>query len=109
MRVAYNIQWDVDFDEVYEVLSNMTARQGAESLGLPYDTYANMTTSERNDYAYDVFRHCPGALDEFLGLSNEIIIPDTLIDDEDISDWLSDEYGYCHNGFECKEVEDESK
>ena len=39
-------------------------------------------------------------------LPTEVEIPDYLItDDEDdlldeISDWLSDEYGFCHDGFE---------
>lgn len=32
----------------------------------------------------------------------EGIKDDELIDE--ISDWLSDEYGYCHNGFEVKEI-----
>lgn len=41
-------------------------------------------------------------------LPTEVDIPDSLIDEEfdedyyysDISDWLSDEYGFCHFGFE---------
>ena len=38
-------------------------------------------------------------------LPTEVEIPDYLITDEDdllddISDWLSDEYGFCHFGFE---------
>ena len=41
-------------------------------------------------------------------LPTEVNIPDSLIDEEfdedyyysDISDWLSDEYGFCHFGFE---------
>ena len=41
-------------------------------------------------------------------LPTEVNIPDSLIDEEfdedyyysDISDWLSNEYGFCHFGFE---------
>ena len=39
-------------------------------------------------------------------LPTEVEIPDYLITDDkddlldDISDWLSDEYGFCHFGFE---------
>ena len=69
---ATNIQWDIDMDEVYEVLDEMTAKNAAEALDLPYDRYANMTTGERHDYAYDYFRHRPGALDEFMGLPKEV-------------------------------------
>ena len=50
-------------------------------------------------------------MDEILStLPTEVEIPDNLIDDDedfdedyyysDISDWLSDEYGFCHNGFD---------
>ena len=45
-------------------------------------------------------------MDEILStLPTEVEIPDYLItDDEDdlldeVSDWLSDEYGFCHDGF----------
>ena len=46
-------------------------------------------------------------MDEILStLPTEVEIPDYLItDDEDdlldeVSDWLSNEYGFCHDGFE---------
>ena len=45
-------------------------------------------------------------MDEILStLPTEVEIPSYLITDEDdllddISDWLSDEYGFCHDGFE---------
>lgn len=41
--------------------------------------------------------------DILAGLPTEVEIPDDLYDEDDISDWLSDEYGYCHNGFEIEE------
>jgi hypothetical protein len=102
MKIA-NIQWDIDMEEVYERLDDMTVEAAAEALEIPVKTYANMTTEERHDYAYDKFHHCPAELEEFVGLPLEIEIPEELTDDEDISDWLSDEYGYCHKGFELTE------
>ena len=47
-----------------------------------------------------------GAMELLEELPTEVEIPDYLItDDEDdlldnISDWLSDEYGFCHDAFE---------
>lgn len=46
-----------------------------------------------------------GDMEVFDELPTEIEIPDYLVTDEDdllddISDWLSDEYGFCHEGFE---------
>ena len=36
-------------------------------------------------------------------LPEEMKIPEGMTDEEDISDWLSDETGFCHNGFELVE------
>lgn len=37
---------------------------------------------------------------ELEDLPTEVEIPNGMTDEDDISDWLSDEYGFCHNGFE---------
>lgn len=102
--VAINIQWDVDYDEVYEVLDEMTCEKASEKLGISKERYANMATGERHDYAYNVFRHSPAMLDDFFDLPDEIEIPEEIVDEEDVSDWLSDEYGFCHRGFELVEA-----
>ena len=39
-------------------------------------------------------------------LPTEVEIPTGITDEEEISDWLSDEFGYCHEGF-CLEMEEE--
>ena len=47
-----------------------------------------------------------GAMELLEELPTEVMIPDYLItDDEDdlldaVSDWLSDEFGFCHDAFE---------
>lgn len=44
-------------------------------------------------------------------LPTEVEIPEEMtnpIDEDEISDWLSDQYGFCHYGFEI-EGEDEEK
>lgn len=102
MKVV-NIKWNIDMDEVFEKLDNMTSKNAANELGIPSETYSNMTTTEKHDYAYDYFHHCPGALDDFMNLPSEIELPKEIEDDEDISDWLSDVYGFCHEGFELVE------
>lgn len=46
-------------------------------------------------------------IDEALSnLPTEVEIPKGMTDEDEISDWLSDEYGFCHYGFEI-EGEDE--
>ena len=36
-------------------------------------------------------------------LPTEIIIPEGMTDEDDISDYISDETGFCHDGFELVE------
>ena len=95
MLKVTNINWDIDMDEVYEKLDEMTAEKAAKVLEVPADKYANMTSSERHDYAYDVFRHCPGRLYEFLELPESLELSDEYDKDQDVVDYLSDKYGYC--------------
>ena len=33
------------------------------------------------------------------GLPDEVELPSSLTDEEEISDYLSDTYGFCHKGF----------
>lgn len=35
-------------------------------------------------------------------LPTEIEIPEGMTDEEEISDYISDETGFCHNGYELK-------
>ena len=37
---------------------------------------------------------------EYVELPNEIELPFGMVDEDEISDYISDETGFCHNGFE---------
>lgn len=102
--VAKNIEWDIDYDEVYEVLDNLKLEDAAEKLEVPFDRYIRMTTGERHDYAYDKFRHCPGGLYDFLRLPESVDIPSELCekDEDEITNWLSDTYGYCISSYKIE-------
>ncbi len=112
--VAYNIDWDVDVEEIYDMLDNSTAEKAAEMLEISPERYANMTTEERHDYAYDKIHHNHLDAAEMVGLPDEVVIPEDVLehygiiskDDDmsDITDWLSDKYGYCINGYEIKDT-----
>ena len=96
---AINIEWDIDIEDGLCVLDEMTYKNAAEALGISADTYANMTTDERDEYATEVFEKSPSTLIEIVGLPDTVEIPKDLKNNEDISDWLSDEFGFCHKGF----------
>ena len=96
---AYNIDWDIDIEEAFEKLDEMNYKSAASALGISADDYANMTTEERHDFAYDLFHHCPGELEDFMDLPTKVEIPKELTNEEDITEWLSDEYGFCIKGY----------
>ena len=101
--IAKNIQWDISIDEVNEYLDDISEEKAAELLELPVDRYRNMTEGERHDYTYDCIYH-NGIYNrvraaEIMGVPEDVKIPEGIYNPEDISDWLSDEYGYCHEGF----------
>ena len=97
--IAKDVQWDIDIDEVNEYLDEISEEEAAELLELPLRTYHNMTEEERHDYTYDCIHHNKLRAAEILGIPEDVRIPEGLYDPEEISDWLSDEYGYCHGGF----------
>ena len=100
---AVDIEWDVDLDEAYELLDSMDDTKAAEIFMINPVVYARMSEEDRHDHAYYCFHHHSVDIAEFVGLPNEVVVPDCLDNDEDISDWLSDEYGYCHRGFDLVE------
>ena len=46
--------------------------------------------------AYNIHWETDGDLDVFLSLPNEIKIPDGMVDEDEISDYISDQTGWCH-------------
>ena len=96
---AINIEWDIDIEDGLCVLDEMTYKDAAEALGISADTYANMTTDEKDEYATEVFEKSPSTLIEIVDLPDTVEIPKHLKNNESISDWLSDEFGFCHKGF----------
>jgi hypothetical protein len=110
--IAYDIDWNYEIEEVSAQLDNLTYENAAARLGIPKDRYANMTTDERLDYALDVLRHNKTTVADFFNLPEEVEIPEELeitdINDDmsDVTDWLSDEYGFYINGYQVKEAKE---
>lgn len=62
------------------------------------ETYSNETTDRM--VAYDIDWDTDG---EDVDLPNEILLPSGMTDEDEISDYISDETGFCHNGFKLAE------
>lgn len=48
--------------------------------------------------AYNIKWDTDGATLKECGLPRSVVIPDDVADDE-VGDWLSDTYGFCHEGY----------
>lgn len=106
--VAYEIDWDIGIEDIYNLLDDMECREAAEFLGISIDEYANMSVTDRHDYAYDDFHHNRLDWEPYFNLPDEVEIPDefeiTSTDDDMqyVTDWLSDTYGFCIKGYKVK-------
>ena len=103
---AFDIQWDIDSDYALEMLDEMPCKEAADALGINIEEYEPMSREDRHGLALSIWRHFPAKLFEFIGLPYSVIIPDELLMendsdamDENIANWLSDEYGFCVKGF----------
>lgn len=107
---AYEIDWDIDKEEIIEKISELSDEEAAQILGIAIKLFIKMSKSEIEDYAIYHFRHIPGALNDLFGLPQEIKIPTSFnieSEDDDMSDvteWISDEYGYCINGYQVRKI-----
>ncbi len=99
MKVT-NIVWDIDMEDIYRKLDSMRYEEAAEALGISSDYYANMTTSERHDYAYGLFHENPEDFAEYMGLPDEAEVSDHV----DIEAWLCMEYEWCVKGFSTENL-----
>lgn len=59
----------------------------------------NETSTKPALVAYDIKWDTDGDEEVLHDLPKEILIPDGMVDDEEISDYVSDETGFCHAGF----------
>lgn len=112
-RTVSNIMWSPDEEILIEQLENVSEEKAAKAMEIPLDRYKNMTYSERLDYLYDMLRHNRASdyiLTEVLDMPNTVVLPKEVVkeaiedhDVEVISDYLSDKYGFFHEGFTLSE------
>lgn len=93
---VFNIQWDVDDDDIYDVIDKMCCHKAAAIFELSEDTYSRMSVSERHNYVHNYIQKNSSVISSIMELPDEAEIPDDI---DEPADFLSDEYGFCINGF----------
>lgn len=106
MKVV-NIRWAVDTDEIIsairELLDNFPDNYIVDFLDLDevYFKKYCLSDNDKLDYIFDRVHHCPALENKLFDLPDEVELPEEVadFDDDFIADWLSNTYGFCHEGF----------
>ena len=85
----------------------MTEHQKEQLQGKPEDDSAITRPGFRHRKAVNIQWDIDLDDEEDVSLPSEMSIPDN-IDDEDIADYLSDQTGFCHFGFDVVETDPEA-
>ena len=98
---AYNIAWDVDRDDLAEELDTLSDEEIETSTGIK--DYSTLTDDEKEN-KIDLIQNQQKLVNAIMRLPDSVEIPIHTIealdeDEEAVSDFLSDEYGFCHQGF----------
>lgn len=99
---AVDIEWDIDINEALEKIHRMPVAEQAKTIEMNPLHYERLSIEHRDDHIRDYYHHRPGALLDLMGLPNEVELPEAMTDTEDIANYLSDHYGFCHRGFELQ-------
>jgi len=105
---ATEIDWDFGIDD--ELVDLLTDICSEETMRTTFGCGREDLTPEEYAQVKDVARHKPGVICDLLGLPSEVELPDNIVNVaiangtcEMITDWLSDEYGTCINGYTLPE------
>lgn len=100
--IATNILWDVSNEDIAEEVMTKNIKDASECLGLTAHLWEDLSYDQRFDVAESLFKHCPELINDFFMLPNIVKIPSTYNFEtvDEISDWLSDSYGFLHKGFD---------
>ena len=102
---AVNIKWTFDIDKIFstarELLDNYPDNYIIELLDLDEVYFKRLSDSDKLGYIFDRVRHCPALENKLFNLPDEVELPEEIanFDDNFIAEWLSDTYGFCHEGF----------
>ena len=96
---AINIDWDVSLEEIFEFFDCISLERASKIIEVPLSQWSNMTESEQNDYIADAIHHCPNIVYEWLNIPDTVELPKGFFDDDEITEYLSDEYGWFVKGY----------
>lgn len=97
---AVNIEWDVDLEDAMNKLDSLTIEEANETLKTAFNSKKDLEAVVRGFYKPHLY---PKYIAELMGLPTKVKVPKNLTDEEEISDWLTDTYGFCHKGFKLEE------
>ncbi len=104
--IATDIAWDYDPQDVVDAFLSLSSKSQTELLPShisPAD-FLSFTDDAKERLIEDLAYENPRLGFDLLNLPDSVVIPSSFGDDEEaISDFLSDSYGFCHAGFNLRE------
>lgn len=106
MKVT-NIDWSIDKEQIAEAISHIsTFKELVARIKLPPDTLVGKATNfppnvkQWTEYVCNQIHHNVIDAVDVIGLPTELEVPAKVgTNDEDIANWLTEEYGYCVRNF----------
>ena len=95
-----NIDWDIGVESITEAFESKTISEIARSIDIPLDKAVAMTIEELQNYVFNVCYDNKYAANKFVGLPDSVDIDEDTWSEEDITNYLSDTFEFCVNGWE---------
>lgn len=96
-----NIDWDIDVNESTDyLLENYSDKEICKLLGYKTSEFKDIGNDIKYAMICNKLHHMPGIMEDIYNLPSEVEIEDNLFeDDQDITDYLTEEYGFCINSW----------
>ena len=108
-----NIEWDIDLNDAFEDFQNLTIEEQANMLNAPINDYKELLANVKKSYKiketfiYNARHNYFDVASSLYNLPTNIDVPQELIDEtedrqelaEYMTDYISDEYGFCIGGY----------
>ena len=93
------VDWFVEPEELYEVFDMYSEREAANLLKIDLEIFQELTEEEWHNELDNQVRHRFLSAAKIVGLEEAVDVPVEDMDPDDITEWLSNTYGYLVNGW----------
>ena len=102
--IAKNIKWDIDKHDATEfLLDSFTVKEIADFLKIDEQKLNNLSDDDLYDKVTEELENKPEHYNELYDLPDSVEIPEDLTDEDDITEWLTNQYEFCVKSYNLEE------